>query len=247
MRIIPVLDVKGGLAVHAVAGDRADYRPLRSILHDRPDPLALARACRDRLGAAELYLADLDAIAGARPEAELVGAIARLGLTPWVDAGVRVAADLADRRPSASAEMEPGVTVLGLETLAGPAALRAITTGTRADRLAFSLDLRDGRPILAPGADWGTTDPLLLARRAWEAGITRIIVLDLARVGTGRGAGTLELLRALRAGRADLELIAGGGVAGGADLQALEAAGADAALVGSALHDGRLDLRSPTG
>jgi phosphoribosylformimino-5-aminoimidazole carboxamide ribotide isomerase len=37
-----------------------------------------------------------------------------------------------------------------------------------------------------------------------------------------------------------LEIISGGGVRGPRDLQALAAAGADAALVASALHDGRL-------
>ena len=28
--VIPALDLKGGVVVHAVAGDRADYRPIAS-------------------------------------------------------------------------------------------------------------------------------------------------------------------------------------------------------------------------
>src|SRR5947209_7775724 len=63
MRIIPVLDLKAGLAVHAVAGDRAYYQPIRSILHQGSDPIGLARAYRDKLGLSDLYVADLDAIA----------------------------------------------------------------------------------------------------------------------------------------------------------------------------------------
>ena len=65
MRIIPVLDLQGGQAVHAIAGDRAHYRPIQSVLHEGPDPIGLARAYRDSLGLRDLYLADLDAIAGA--------------------------------------------------------------------------------------------------------------------------------------------------------------------------------------
>jgi hypothetical protein len=50
--------------VHAVRGERERYRPLRSTLVDGADPVAVTRAVRDRLGLDELYVADLDAIAG---------------------------------------------------------------------------------------------------------------------------------------------------------------------------------------
>ena len=67
-RLIPVLDLKAGRPVHAIGGNRAHYEPLRSILHPAgADPVELARACRDRLGLRELYVADLDAILGAAP------------------------------------------------------------------------------------------------------------------------------------------------------------------------------------
>jgi phosphoribosylformimino-5-aminoimidazole carboxamide ribotide isomerase len=245
MRIIPVLDLKAGQAVHAVAGDRAHYRPLRSILHDDSDPLELARAYRDRLGATELYLADLDAIAGGPPATGLQQAIVRLGLAVWVDAGVRSAEEVAiSTVPLTDGS---GVLVLGLETLAGPEELRAAVAQGHPDRLAFSLDLRDGRPLVAAGVDWGTDDPYRLAAVALECGLRRLIVLDLARVGTGRGVGTVSLLRALRRRHPGLELVAGGGIAGPGDLAALEDAGASAALVASALHDGRLDLRDRLG
>ena len=48
-RVIPVLDIKNGQAVHAVAGIRSHYRPLQSILHPSCEPLELARAYRDLL------------------------------------------------------------------------------------------------------------------------------------------------------------------------------------------------------
>jgi phosphoribosylformimino-5-aminoimidazole carboxamide ribotide isomerase len=71
-------------------------------------------------------------------------------------------------------------------------------------------------------------------------GVASLIVLDLARVGTGRGTGTEELCREIHEQFADCELIAGGGVAGVADVERLGDAGATAVLAASALHDGRL-------
>jgi phosphoribosylformimino-5-aminoimidazole carboxamide ribotide isomerase len=232
-RIVPVLDLKGGLAVRAVAGDRAHYRPLRSVLHDRPDPVALARACRDVLDARELYLADLDAIAGAPPSIASYDSLLALGLTLWVDAGLR-------DRSSLAGLTGPLTVVAGLETLAGPGALASILDATGPDRLVFSLDLRAGRALVSPRADWGTDDPRRLAERAIGLGLRRLLLLDLARVGTASGVGALSLLSSLSADHPSIAWSFGGGVAGPADLDRLARAGASAVLVGSALHDGRI-------
>ena len=44
MRVVPVLDIKNGRAVHAVQGKRAHYGPLRSVLHGSDDPIGIASA-----------------------------------------------------------------------------------------------------------------------------------------------------------------------------------------------------------
>ncbi len=74
---------------------------------------------------------------------------------------------------------------------------------------------------------------------AIEAGLRQLIALDLARVGTGQGLGTLPLLAALCMLPRDIELIAGGGITGPEDLRAPRDLGVDATLVGSVLPDGR--------
>jgi phosphoribosylformimino-5-aminoimidazole carboxamide ribotide isomerase len=79
------------------------------------------------------------------------------------------------------------------------------------------------------------------------AGASSIIVLDLSRVGTRRGVD-VALLERVRTAVPEVELIVGGGVRGPSDLAALEKAGCDAALVATALYDGRLqpgDLARP--
>jgi phosphoribosylformimino-5-aminoimidazole carboxamide ribotide isomerase len=75
---------------------------------------------------------------------------------------------------------------------------------------------------------------------AVDLGARRIIVLDLARVGGGAGTGTEELCSRMASTFPKVTVIAGGGVAGRADLLRLKAAGVAAVLVASALHDGRI-------
>ena len=228
MRVIPVIDLKGGVAVHAVRGERERYRPLRSRLVAGSDPLRIARAFGGELGLGDLYVADLDAIAGGPPNAEALAALAR-------EARVMVDAGVTDPAAARSLlELGAARVVIGTETLADVAAL-----DRRAGLpLVLSLDLRGGR-LLSP-------DPVLarlaaaqaLARLA-PAGMREVIVLDLDRVGSGAGP-QLELIGELSSRFPDLELLAGGGVRDLADLRALDEAGAAGALVATALHRGAI-------
>jgi phosphoribosylformimino-5-aminoimidazole carboxamide ribotide isomerase len=238
--VTPVLDLMAGRAVAARRGERATYAPVRSVLASgEGDALALARAFRDVLGCVEWYVADLDAIRGGAPQWPLVRALADVGGRPLLDVATTTVAR-AEEALAAGADR----VVVGLETLAAFAQLDAIVDRIGSARVVFSLDLRDGTPLLRAGAPHAGS-PLELAQLAVAAGVRALLVLDLARVGTGGGVD-LGLVRRLRGVLPDVELLAGGGVAGPADLARLAAAGCDAVLVASALHDGRLtasDLR----
>lgn len=232
MRIIPVIDVMSGVVVHAIAGRRTEYRPLVSRLTPSNNPRDVADAFRRHFRLTELYLADLDALAGAEPTWALFADLRERGFRLWVDAGVRTAAD-AVRFARAGVE----VVVVGLETLRGPDELRAAVAGLGAEHVAFSLDIVGGRLLgnLALG------DSLeAVADMAVACGVRRMILLDLARVGVASGTGTEVLLARFASKYPDVEFVAGGGIRGQEDLKALEAAGATAVLVASALHNGDL-------
>ena len=228
MRVIPVIDLKGGAAVHAVRGQRERYRPLRSGLVAGSDPLRVARAFRGELELDELYVADLDAIAGGPPHRAALAALAQEARV-MVDAGVT---DLAAARPL----LELGVArvVIGTETLANEAALERMTDLP----LVLSLDFRAGR-LLSPDSELARLDPSEALARLARSGVREVIVLDLARVGSGAGP-QVELVGELCTRFPDLELLAGGGVRDLADLRALAAGGAAGALVATALHGGAI-------
>jgi phosphoribosylformimino-5-aminoimidazole carboxamide ribotide isomerase len=233
-----VIDLRDGVAVHARGGDRAAYRPVRGALGAGDDPLALMTAYRDRLGLSEVYLADLDAIDRAEPARSLYTLAADAGVRLWVDAGVRELSRAAEVL-AAGAER----VVLATETLDGPKLLKVAAAAIDPGRLVFGLDLRSGRPLLAPGSSWRSSDPDALLDSALDAGIGRVLILDLARVGSGEGVGGLERVRRLRSRLSRVEVSIGGGVRSIDDVDAAFHAGADAVLVGSALHDGRISTR----
>jgi phosphoribosylformimino-5-aminoimidazole carboxamide ribotide isomerase len=234
MRIVPVIDLKGGVVVQGIAGQRANYRPIVSRLTNSCQPVEVARAFQDQLGFQEMYLADLDAIAGAPPAVATYAEIRSLGCHLWVDAGIR--------NPDAAAVLvRNGIEhiVVGLETIGGPACLEDICRSWGDRRVIFSLDLKDGIPF-GDVAAWNGADPWSIVVQAIEIGIRRIIILDLARVGTGRGLGTEELCQRLSSHFPKVEIIAGGGVHDEENLRRLQRFGISAVLAASALHDGRL-------
>jgi phosphoribosylformimino-5-aminoimidazole carboxamide ribotide isomerase len=234
MRIIPVIDLLGRRVVRGVGGRRDEYQPIVSRLTASAEPLAVARAFRDTFGLDEIYLADLDAIRGTPPACPLYSDLTRDGFRLWVDAGLYRAAD-AECLTAAGVER----VVAGLETLAGPEELERLVAREEAGRVVFSLDLKEGRP-LGDAATWGTLEPHAIARTAIAAGARSLLVLDLARVGTGAGPGTEEVCRRVLAESPDTELSVGGGIRDGADLERVRGWGVRAVLVASALHHGAI-------
>lgn len=232
MRVIPVIDLKDGLVVRGIACRREEYRPIVSRLVSEPTPRAVAAAFAERFGFGEVYVADLDAIGGQAPNVQAYEEIRSSGMRLWIDAGVGKA-DMAQDFGGESS------LIVGLESLESPEDLRQIVARWSEHRVVFSLDLKSGRPITKMAA-WQPHAAHEVAAAAVDCGVRRLIVLDLADVGVGRGTGTLDLVRRVRADHPRLEITAGGGVRGIGDLPEMACAGCDAALVASALHDGRI-------
>jgi phosphoribosylformimino-5-aminoimidazole carboxamide ribotide isomerase len=226
---VGVIDLRHGQAVHARAGRREAYAPVGSI-----DALALADFYAGRLGLDDVYAADLDAITGHTWQEEAIRAVAATVPRLWLDAGITTP-EHAQRALALGASR----VVVGLETLPSYAALQGICAAATPERVALSLDVRDGVTLTAKGEIEPGTPASVVAARAVESGVRTIIVLDVARVGIGRGCN-LETIVAVRQAAPGVALLAGGGVRDDADLQQLVEAGCDGALVATALLSGAL-------
>jgi len=230
--ILPVLDLRQGQVVRAVAGRREEYRPLVSRLVESACPLEVAAAIRGRFNLNRLYLADLDAIEGREPQWDLLQRLAGAGFELTVDAGVHSC----DRLTRLEGIGIPRI-VIGLESVASPAAFENIASHSTAGQLGFSLDLMEGRPMADP-EQW-PTDPLCIVDCVKES-VDFLIVLDLAAVGMKSGPRTQDLCSRIREQAQALRLITGGGARSLLDVDALLESGVDEVLMSSALHDGSL-------
>jgi HisA/HisF family protein len=239
MRIVPVLDIKHGRAVHARGGDRSRYARLRSRLHPSSDPLESARAMRDRLGVNELYLADLDAIeTQSRENFPVIKKIINDGFKVWLDRGIQALSDAED--PILD---DLHRVIAGSETIQSLDTIERLVRRRGAETVVLSLDLDPHGVRLAPAfrsSEIGDS-PLAIIEAAYRAGCRSLLVLDLASVGGENGFGRFEIVDEVRRRLADVSIAIGGGIRGIDDLASAERRGVSAALVGTAIHQGLID------
>lgn len=224
MHIIPVIDVRHGVVVRAVAGNRENYQPIETPITASSDPVSMALGFRALFPFDAVYVADLGGIEGrggdASLAARLADALPDAGL--WIDSGT---ATIEDARPLL---LLPGLAVvIGSETVrtAKNASGLMAALGSRS---ILSLDFR-ADAFLGPSE-------LIEDAGSWPE---RVIVMTLGRVGGAAGPDLARLETiAVRAG--DRRVYAAGGIRDLPDLEAARNAGAYGALVATALHAGTL-------
>jgi len=234
MQIIPVIDIRNGIAVRAVAGDRGRYRPLETRLTGSSEPAVVLKALQSEFGCSVCYVADLDGIEGRNVNRCTLAEMTRTGIRLLVDAGSKSTEE-------AEQLLDLGVAqvIVASESLPEIDCLASLLQVCGTQSIVFSVDLKHG---ILRSADplWKDHNPLDLVSAVAGHGVTQIIILDLAAVGTGSGIPVLKLCRDVKQQWPELTVISGGGVSSPACLEAARQAGLDGLLIASALHDGRL-------
>ena len=232
MKVIPVIDVLGGVAVHAVRGRRKDYRPLKSVLCKSVDPIDVAASLKT-FGFSELYVADLDAITGGHVNSPLLKRIVgATGLKLMVDAGVT-------NLQRAEEVLDSGVAkvIIGTETLTSTSFVAEAVEVLGTEKVLVSLDLKGNR-IISCFELGRHAEPVTFLRELEKLGVSQIIVLDLTKVGSREGINLALLQKVLR--NIKVKVLVGGGVRDVTDLVELKKRGAFGVLVATALHSGKI-------
>ncbi len=234
MKIVPVIDLLNGNVVHAVKGNRSEYQPLESVLCTSYNPLNVADVFK-KLGFMDLYIADLNAITGKGNEFDLIQKVSeQTKLNLMVDAGV---SDLGTAE--ALFQRKVSKVVVGTETLPDLKFLSDALRRFGSQNVVVSLDLKHGK-VLSRSEQLASVDALTLAVELQGMGVDELIVLDLARVGSGEGVD-LTLLRKMLC-TLMVRVDVGGGIRDIADLDALKEIGVSAALIATALHSGKISV-----
>ena len=224
--LIPVIDLKDGMVVHAREGRREEYRPVRSRLSADATPSKIAEALLALHPFKTLYVADLDAIQRRGDNMESIRNIHRdfPELELWADTGINDEAALARWLDAGL-----GRPVIGSESLLDAGFVSVIRENCTHPSPVLSLDYQ-GDDFKGP--------PALLTHpeRYWPQ---CVLAMNLHRVGSDKGPD-LALIVELAGRVPGCQVYAAGGVRSIGDRDKIMATGAAGALIASALHDGRI-------
>jgi phosphoribosylformimino-5-aminoimidazole carboxamide ribonucleotide (ProFAR) isomerase len=225
---IPAIDTAGGRLVRLRAGMAVPVDAFGG------DPLAAARAFVEA-GARWLHVVDVDlAFDGVARNRGALTAIARLGVRVQASGGMET-----DAQIRAALDVGADRVVLGSGALAEPAVVSRLVS-QHEDRVVVGIELRGGR-ISSRGptpVDLGLEETL-----SWLEGtdVVRFLLTSVERTGELVGPD-LDASRSIAS--LNRPWIVAGGIASIEDLREVAAAGAEGAVVGSAVLEGTLDLRA---
>jgi phosphoribosylformimino-5-aminoimidazole carboxamide ribotide isomerase len=225
MEIIPVIDIMGGVAVHAKEGRREHYRPLQSVLCSTSEPEAVIRGLLGLHPFKRIYIADLDALMGKGAQNDLTIDLRRRfpEVEFWIDRGL----PSGDEPPPFPAEAN-GCAVVGSESLSEDSLPILSRLGPN---FILSLDFIGDRLL---GAAKLLNNPEL-----WPE---KVILMSLSHVGSKAGPD-LDRLAWFSRKHPQRRFTVAGGVRDEQDLRRLKSMGAAGVLLASALHSGTIDSR----
>lgn len=225
MRIVPAVDIRGGLCVNLVQGDY-DRETVFST-----DPLAQAIIWHIQ-GGELIHIVDLDgAKAGRCCIEEHLNGLRRANVPIEVGGGIRDMGTLSTVAGTGADRM-----ILGTAAHSDPEFL-SDAVSEYGDRIVVGIDARAGKVSLRGWLEDTDTDAIAFAKRVEDAGVGRIIYTDILSDGMMAGAN-LEATEKL-AEAVSVPITASGGMSSLEDVsnvKSLESAGVDEVIIGRALY-----------
>ena len=231
MEVIPAIDIRGGKCVGLYQGDYA-----RETTYSE-DPVEVASHWVG-LGASALHVVDLDGAKDGLPAnldtAERI--VSSVSVPVQFGGGVRTAEIAED-------VLSRGVfrVIVGTSAVEVPQTMAAMLGQLGQERLVVSVDARQDYAAVRGWTRSGGIRVSDLIDRMVEVGVQRFLYTDIQRVGTVTEPN-FETIGDLAA-RPETRLIAAGGISSVQHLVRLAELGVEAAVVGTALYTGDVDLR----
>ncbi|MDR0581916.1 MAG: 1-(5-phosphoribosyl)-5-[(5-phosphoribosylamino)methylideneamino]imidazole-4-carboxamide isomerase [Prevotellaceae bacterium] len=232
IELIPAIDLLDGKCVRLAQGDYAT-----AAIYDN-NPLDVARRFED-YGIRRLHLVDLDgARAGHIVHYRVLEQLAaRTSLVIDFGGGLKRQEDV-EIAFNSGAEMITGGSI----AVKDPETFTAWITAFGSDRIILGADIRNGK-IAVNGWEETTAHELQpFIQGYYDKGIRKIISTDICRDGMLQGT-SVNLYRELQKTFPQGYIIASGGVASIADIEALNEAGIPAVIFGKAFYEGRISLK----
>lgn len=234
--VYPAIDLRGGKVVRLKEGD-----PARMTSYS-DDPAETARRWLGA-GAGWLHVVNLDGAFGEGDNANRDALQNILSVAKEFDAHVQFGGGMRSLDTIADV-LNLGVSraILGTIAIEQPDVVADALTHFGAERIAVGIDARDGLVRTRGWKDDSGISATDLALQIRTLGLRTVIFTDIRRDGLGSGlniAATRDLADA-----SGLDVIASGGVHTMDDVLAAKEAGLAGTIIGRALYDGTVDLKS---
>lgn len=235
MLLIPAIDLKDGKCVRLRQGRMDD----ETIFSD--DPVQVAQRWVDA-GAKRLHIVDLNgAFAGAPVNAGVIAEIA----AAFPELPIQVGGGIRDE-DTVQAYLDAGVSyvIIGTKAVSAPHFINDLCLEFPG-HIIVGLDAKDGKAAIDGWSKLSHHNVQELAQRFERDGVAAIVYTDIGRDGMMNGVNvdsTVELARSIT-----IPVIASGGVSSMDDIKALcevEDEGVMGAIIGRALYEGSLDLKT---
>ena len=234
MLLIPAIDLKDGKCVRLEQGD------MNAATTFGDDPAAMARRWLDA-GARRLHLVDLNGAFAGRPvnEGAVKAFLCAVGehIPVQLGGGIR---DLDTIEPC----LDDGVryVVIGTAAVKNPGFMKDACSAF-GGHVIVGLDARDGKVATDGWSKLTGHEVTDLARKFEDYGVEAVIYTDIGRDGMLAGINVEATLRLAQA--ISIPVIASGGLAGIADIEALcavEGEGVAGVICGRSIYSGALDF-----
>ncbi|MDP2902068.1 MAG: HisA/HisF-related TIM barrel protein [Methylovulum sp.] len=220
MKIIPVIDLKNGVVVHARQGDRDHYQPVQSLLCHSSNIYDVIEAFLGLYAFDTFYIADLNAILGQDNHEQLITEV--MACFPkilfWIDKGYQ-------RYDPHLITPDNYLPVLGSESYQNETVLELKHFN---NRFILSLDYSMSGTL---GSEY-----LFFSPDLWP---DNIIIMTLAQVGGNQGPDLDKVTQYCKL-YPQKNFIAAGGIRNVSDLTMLKQMGIRQALIASSLHSGAI-------
>jgi len=226
--VIPAIDILGGRCVRLTQGK---YESPTVYASDPVDVVQRFAAA----GAKRAHVVDLDAARGSSSNRHVIARmLAGSAVQLQVAGGLRT-------EEAVNTLLEGGAqwVVMGTAAVRDPHLFERCAFA-HPGRILAALDVRDNKAAVS---GWLDTDPVVLKAlvgRWRDLPLAGVILTCIDRDGTLSGPDLATLARVRK--MTELELQYSGGVASVDDLRRVAASGADAAILGKALYEGRITL-----
>lgn len=234
-KIIPVIDILNSEAVHAVKGEREKYKPLISVLFKGNDPIKIAKKFKDEYSINEIYIADLDAIIRRKPNLTLLKEILQItDIKVMIDPGIISIKNIVEYSRYSLDSL-----ILGLETIASFKVISECLKIKGSHKTIVSIDMYN-EIIQTNVIEIKNLHPVEIIKKIEDLGVDKIILLDLYKVGQKVG-GIPPLYLKIR-DNYNGKILVGGGIKDIRDIEMYKHNNFSGVLIGTALHDGTIDI-----